>query len=139
MANYVRAVAGANGFSLNVTQVQKILYIIYGAFLGKNDRIVLDETPQAWPYGPVFPCARSKADYSRIRKVEDINIDLLSEDKTVIDEIVSKYSKYPAGQLSKWSHTKDSPWDKTTKEIGFKWGTPIPVAYIKEYFYTLNV
>ena len=49
--------------TLGRTQVQKILFICYGLYYAKNNRLLFDDDkPQAWPFGPVFP--RSYKRYS---------------------------------------------------------------------------
>lgn len=133
--------AQEGGRTLNVTQVQKLLYIAYGALCAKNDRILLDEPPHAWPYGPVFPKAR-KIDYGKIYNLRDQEFAQISADEDVtaiFRKLASKYSSVSAGKLSDWSHTVGSPWDKTTKMPGFAWNDVIPNQYIKEYFSTFDV
>lgn len=45
------------GALLNKTQINKLLFICYGMYLAATGGKVLfeDDTPKAWPYGPVFP------------------------------------------------------------------------------------
>ena len=61
---------------LNKTQMQKILFMCYGqALVIKNDTpLFVDDTPKAWPFGPVFP--RSYKRYE-----ETIPSDLTSDEK----------------------------------------------------------
>ena len=48
--------------------------------------------------------------------------------------VLEVFGTWNAGQLSEWSHSPDSPWDKTRKRESFKWGDVIPDALILEYF-----
>lgn len=60
VANYIIAFANENKFFINMTKLQKLLYIAYGVYLSvKNERLT-NEHPQAWPYGPVFPTTRNR-------------------------------------------------------------------------------
>lgn len=46
---------------LNKTQLQKFMYISYGVYLAiTENRIFDDDTPKAWPFGPVFPRINKK-------------------------------------------------------------------------------
>lgn len=141
-AKYLLALAADKGFILNVTKVQKMLYIAYGYFLAKYNRVLIDEAPKAWPYGPVFPRTRTKVDYSSIIHLDDPELLEISKDATIkedFNKLIDKYYKYSAAQLSEWSHEKNSPWDRTTKDEGFDWNCPIPDEYIKEYFSSIDV
>lgn len=137
-AKYLMAIACSKGQCLNVTKVQKLLYIAYGTTLAqKNDHRLVSESPQAWPFGPVFPRTQKKIDYSL---QYDLNNDMFSEIRNDIyvnnlfSKIIDEYSGFSAGKLSAWSHLEGSPWHKTTLQDGFKWGTPIPDDYISPYF-----
>jgi uncharacterized phage-associated protein len=141
-AKYLIALANAKDIVLNVTKVQKMLYIAYGYFLAEYDHLILNEQPKAWPYGPVFPRTRSKVDYGVLIKINEEELSEIRADQTVTEvfnNIIEKYSKYSASQLSEWSHMKDGPWAQSTKQNGFDWNQPIPDSFIKSYFKELNV
>lgn len=127
---------------LNVTKVQKMLYIIYGYFLAKENYIIFTETPKAWPYGPVFPRTRNKVDFGRVYKITDDDIQNIYENSEIVDvfdKVIDKYAKFTASQLSDWSHMEGGAWDRTTKQDGFDWNKEIPNEYIKDYFSNINV
>lgn len=143
LARYMRALAFQQGLTLNVTQAQKLLYMLYGYSLAKRGRKITDEQPQAWPYGPVFPKTRDDfklsleiiKDMSKIDPSFRNDKDLTEDIKTIL----KKYGNTSALQLTKWSHKKDSPWDKTRKLSFFLYGEEvygdeIPDEYIEEYF-----
>ncbi|MDQ3292209.1 MAG: DUF4065 domain-containing protein [Bacteroidota bacterium] len=142
VANYLLALAYKKGIVLNVTKVQKLLFIAYGYFLAKYNQHLMNEPPRAWPFGPVFPKTRKQVNYSKIIEVEDPALKEIASDPVVSDtlnRIIDKYSKFSASQLSDWSHMPGSPWDKTTKEASFTWDYPIPDEYIKEYFSNIEI
>lgn len=136
-AKYLMAKAAAQKRQLNVTKVQKLLYIAYGLMLADTSRKMVSEQPQAWPFGPVFPRTRRHVDYSKIYDINDEEFAEISKDETVneyIDASIKYFSEFSAARLSDWSHDTNSPWDKTKKQDGFTWGMPISDDLIKEYF-----
>lgn len=142
VARYMLALSSERDIKLNVTQIQKLLYIVYGYFLANYNHRIFDEQPKTWPYGPVFPKTRNKVDFSTRYKITDDEFIEIKSDKILTDIIISvtgKYSKYSAAQLSEWSHMEGSPWELTTKQQGFNWNQPIPDNLIKNYFEELNV
>ncbi len=141
VAKYLLALAYSKNKVLNVTKVQKLLYMAYGFFLSDKDRVLMSESPKAWPYGPVFPRTRKKVNYSDIIPLNSEELVEIKKDVDIVNFfniLIDKYSKYTASQLSEWSHAKDGPWDLTTKQKGFNWNTPIDNKLIKDYFSTIN-
>ena len=126
---------------LNKTQMQKLMFICYGLYLTNHDTpLFTDDTPKAWPFGPVFP--RS---YKRYQEVKPQ--DLSKEDKMaflqdkdtlmMITRVVDSYYSCPANTLSEWSHQSGSPWAKTIFDADngkIEWNKPIDKIIIKEYF-----
>lgn len=141
-AKLLLALAHEKGIVLNVTKVQKMLYILYSYFLAKHNRHIFEEAPKAWPYGPVFPRTRKKVDFTKVYKRTDEEIkEILSEDVMVekFNSVIDKYSKFSASHLSNWSHMEHGPWDKTVKTSGFNWGEQIKDQYIKDYFANIEI
>lgn len=140
-AKYLLAIAYSENIVLNVTKVQKLLYIAYGYFLSEKGRILLSEAPRAWPYGPVFPNTRKDVDFSKIIPLDSDEFVEIEKDKDVtefFELLVKKYSKYTAFQLSEWSHAEGGPWDLITKRPNFNWDDPISDDLIKKYFSNLR-
>ncbi|MCI6672387.1 MAG: DUF4065 domain-containing protein [Prevotellaceae bacterium] len=142
IARYIIALANERRVMVNMTKVQKLLYITYGVFLRIYHERLLNEYPQAWPYGPVFPTTRNKLlkdDFQQITR-NDITatdrtaIEQDAELNRVVDFVFSHFGTWNAGQLSEWSHSDGSPWQRTTDTDDFKWGDVIPDEYILEYF-----
>lgn len=117
---------------LNMTQTQKLLYIAYGIELARANMRLTDEHPQAWPFGPVFPRVHSHVNFSTTPPnpggISDEIVGLLCD-------VVKAFGRTSATKLSEWSHSKDSPWDKTPKD---KWGRPLSDSDIREYFSKLK-
>lgn len=52
---------------LNKTQINKILFYVYGKYLAEKGEVLFtDDTPKAWPYGPVFPIVNKKIDTEEV-------------------------------------------------------------------------
>ncbi len=144
VARYIIATANEKRISINITKVQKLLYIAYGLYLAvKNERLT-DEHPQAWPYGPVFPTTRIRlidADFYSINfAVPDLAEMKQNDDiKSLFELVFNHFGQWSASQLTAWSHNDGSPWEKTVDQDGFSWGTRIPDKYIKPYFHSMIV
>ena len=141
VALYLVACANEKKIVVNITKVQKLLYIIYGTYLRVFGKRLLDEHPQAWPYGPVFPLTRTvikrkiKTEYLSF-PMDSVNQELRQDanlNKT-IDFVLSHFGKWNAGQLTEWSHRDGSPWALTVNKDGFSWGWVIPDEYILDFF-----
>jgi len=141
-AKYLLALANEMGIILNATQMQKLLFIAYGYVLANEGFSLCDETPKAWPFGPVFPRVQKKVTTDKVIILSDPDLSEIKMDQYVtklFTDVISKYHKFSASQLSNWSHMKDSPWEKTTKMEGFKWNQYIPDEYITSYFLDFDV
>lgn len=144
VACYIVASANERQLGMNMTKLQKLLYIAYGTYLAVKGERLTNEHPQAWPYGPVFPTTRNtllKKDLSHV----DFSNPLLSqikddpEMKSLVSLVLNGFGRKNATTLSVWSHQSGSPWDRTVSQKGFTWGARIPDDYISEYFSTIIV
>lgn len=139
LAKYIVAVANEKRLSINITKVQKLLYIAYGIFLAVKESRLTNERPQAWPYGPVFPTTRNKllrVDLKTITKESDDFSDIKNDEEinSLMDLVFDTFGDWTASQLTEWSHADGTPWQKISDSDGFVWGDVIPDAYIMEYF-----
>lgn len=137
---YLASYAVRKGYFINQTKLQKLLYILYGAYLVNTNKQLLNESPQAWPYGPVFPRARkqfagksnlnyadiSTSDYEDIRKDKTLG--------ALIDATLHTFGNWSAQALSEWSHKEGSPWAVAFFTNGMEYGTTISDESIKQYF-----
>lgn len=144
---YVKLIAWIAAFKhrviLNKTQMQKLLFMCYGqALVMVNEPLFSDDTPKAWPFGPVFP--RSYKRYEEIMPQ-----DLTNEEKNIYAQnipilkmialTVADYCHVSATRLSDWSHSKNSPWwDTVFAPQGAEWNREIPLSVIRAYFSNEN-
>lgn len=142
--DYVKLIAWLAFFKhsviLNKTQMQKLLFMCYGQALAMNgSSMFADDTPKAWPFGPVFP--RSYKRYE-----EHIPCDLSQVEKNrfatdgnllrMIARTVAQYCHHSATSLSDWSHDSKGPWYQTVfdSEKGTAWNRKIDDELIRSYF-----
>jgi len=114
-AIYLEKKARESGKDVNVTKIQKWLYICYGLFLAAENKPLLNERPRAWDYGPVFPRVykkQSRNNNSLSGLEKEINTELLEKYNDIIDVTVEHFGDWTATQLGNWTHEKGSAWDK---------------------------
>ena len=127
---------------LNRTQINKILFFVYGKYLAETGDVLFDDdTPKAWPFGPVFPIVNKRIDIDDIPSgFSDEKNDAYKANMTalrIVRESVDYLHDKTAYQLTKWSHKADSPWYETLFPIGeerLPWNTEIRRELIASYF-----
>lgn len=144
IAKYIIAKANEKQYGINVTKVQKLLYIIYGVYLRVYEERLVDEHPQAWPYGPVFPNTRTMIIDTMNAEVLEYPMEQIDDSikndvelNKVLEFVFNQFGTWNAGQLTEWTHRKNTPWSRITSEDGFWWGDIIPDTYIYEFFFKL--
>lgn len=139
VAMYIVAYANDRRFGINMTKLQKLLYISYGIFLAVKSYRLTNEHPQAWPYGPVFPTTRNKllhVDFDSIR-ISDKRFDGLKKDgefMSLIALVFQSFGTWTAASLTEWSHRDGTPWSQTVDMKSFKWGDVISDGFIYPFF-----
>lgn len=146
-AKYIIAYAKKESISVNITKVQKLLYICYGSYLFLKGNRLLTEQPVALPYGPVFS---KTLDYLNSKEnFDEFTIDKYDvfndEIKKVVKIVMDFFGKYNANTLVNWTHRDGSAWSRIVKEKGLlnkadgwvKWSITIPDEYIKDEFETI--
>ena len=123
---------------LNNTQVNKLLFMCYGTYYARTSKRLFEETPKAWPFGPVFPRVYKTFDQKSMPISIKENIPLFSENREAVNicvSVIDKYSHASAYHLSMWSHKEGSPWYQTVySETPIVWNKEIKDEIIKEYF-----
>ena len=131
------------GVLLNKTQMQKILFISYGVYLANyGTKLFEDDTPKAWPFGPVFPRVNKHFNPGIPKSInEDLKQSIIKNENAVrtIIPVVEKYHKYSAKTLSEWSHQQGGPWSQTVygdnaEKREIQWNLPIEDDKIKTFF-----
>ncbi len=138
--------------TLNPMKLLKLIYIAHGWSLAVYNKPLIDETIEAWKYGPVIPNVYHSVKHFGMNPiaevVKDLDIDdqrnvvinkyeenFPEETKEFLGQIIKAYKENTGIQLSNWSHKPDSPWDKAWRNGGNKRDfCSIPNEDIKQYF-----
>jgi len=142
MGEYLAAYAVRKGYFINQTKLQKLLYIVYGAYLTQYGENLVNEQPKAWPYGPVFPRVQQKfakvsdLAYADIASAEYENIRGNRDLQSLIDSVLRTFGEWTAQALSEWSHKQGSPWAMALATNNMRYNAVISPESIKEYFKT---
>lgn len=122
--------------SLNISQIQTILYNAYGVYLATKGERLLSEHPQVWQYGPVFPRA-----YKHLKKNAgngQVEHDMLRNDSPDRYEFIRRcfmrFAWTSAGSLNAPHIAQDSPWKKTKDSNSDKLGVRIEDELIRQWF-----
>ena len=128
--------------NLNKTQVNKLLFMCYGVYLAFYKKRLFSETPKAWPYGPVFPNVYKQYSLYNvpiyIDKEKNRAFESDEKAKNIFTQVVDRFCRVSAYDLSMWSHLPGGPWHKTVYGINGDensgWNKEISDELIKNYF-----
>jgi uncharacterized phage-associated protein len=148
IANAFLDVAKAEGKGISPMKLQKLVYYAHGWYLGLFGEPLIDETIEAWKYGPViqpiyheFKCFGS-SDITCAATVFDVDTFDLIEPRPEGDEDVlaliktiwHEYGSFSALKLSSMTHISNGPWAKARVGHEEARSVPIPNESIKQYF-----
>ncbi len=142
VANAVLNEARAQGRPLTIMQLLKLVYIAHGWSLALLKYPLVNEEPQAWQHGPVFP-----AIYREFRRFGSQPITteavgafgaipaakLSSSQQAVIRSVVQRYGAMHAFALSRITHEPETPWSQVYSD-GRGSTREIPNAMIAEHY-----
>jgi len=112
-AVYLAKKAKEANLEINVTKLQKLLYICYGLYLADTNDQLLHERPEAWQYGPFFPSVHAiqRKHKNGLHVLENKkSLDDLRQYDYIIDPILDHYGKWTAGGLVAWTHKSGNAW-----------------------------
>jgi uncharacterized phage-associated protein len=121
VANAVLDEARAQGKSLTIMQLLKLVYIAHGWSLALLKAPLINEAPEAWQHGPVFPSI-----YREFRRFGSQPIvgnaigpfgmvheaKLSTSQSEVVRSVVQNYGDMHAFSLSRITHEVDTPWSQ---------------------------
>jgi len=162
VANYFLDLAEADGKRLDPMQIQKLVYFAHGWYLALTGDPLVEEHPEAWAYGPVFPTLyhefkRYGAGHIPGRALEwqlemnpasgepinfrPMTLTLDDPDETrrefakqVLQRVWGVYGSWTAVQLSQLTHESGGPWDVTRRQNPGRKGTDIADPLIRDHF-----
>jgi uncharacterized phage-associated protein len=144
IANRFIELAAQKGEQLTPMQLIKLSYIAHGFSLAINRRPLLNESVEAWRYGPVVPSL-----YRRLKHYGSGRVDkpiapffaglraekLDEDDRALIDTVFEKYGQFNGIQLSHLTHRAGTPWDVTYRPD--EYGLDIDDKVIRTHYATL--
>lgn len=157
-----RSVAIANEFlkmqggrALTQMQLQKLVYFAHGWNLALNGEPLVDEAPEAWTYGPVFPDLYEhtkffgKAPIGRLITPDDDEVarfftrskssrpaymaNVSERESAIIRHVWKRYGSLSGPRLSALTHQPGTPWFETYRDGKGK-NKPINAELIKGHY-----
>ena len=158
IANAMLDVAREHGASVTPLKLQKLVYIAHGWSLGlTGEPLVMDQVPEAWQYGPVFPSLYHEfKEFGKdpiTSKATDFNIGsefsfdvvepFVPENDTytwaLLRKIWDQYGKYGGVALSELTHRAGTPWEQVWSKSGGVKNAVIPQDVVKRHYEELRV
>lgn len=143
VGKYILSLCKETGIYMNQTKLQKLMYVVYGVCLARDNDRLCEEHPKAWPFGPVFP--RVQKFFAKEKNFTEVSPSLskteefkpLRDNKelnNIIASVIKTFGNYTAMQLSEWSHKDGSPWVTALNSNNGQWNSEISDEVIKSYF-----
>ena len=127
-----RGIEDAN--PLSQAEVQKLVYFAHAWYLAFKENPLIDESFEAWAYGPVIPgLYQELKHYGRqaiSRSVDPVDLD--PDTEAILEEGWSKYGHLGASKLIGLTHKIGDPWDSVYE--GGVMGIEIPDDLIKKCY-----
>lgn len=142
VANAVLEEAELQGKKLTIMQLLKLVYIAHGWSLALLNAPLVDEEPEAWQHGPVFPSiyrAFRRFGSGPITELASTpfgplaSADLSEQQRSVIQSVVQGYGDTHAFALSRMTHQPDTPWAKVYQD-GLGSSDDIPNSVIADHY-----
>lgn len=136
-ASAARTLCELRNWTLSNLEIQKILYLAHMFYMGRTGEPLVNETFQAWDYGPVLPTV-----YARVRGYGSAPVENVffrvppvapeTQEYAAIREAAEGTRGLRAGRLVALTHTEGGAWARNYQE-GVR-GIEIPNAdIIAEY------
>lgn len=146
IANYFLEIAAKNGEVMTPMKLQKLVYYAHGWYAGYTQQPLINESVEAWQYGPVIPSLYHE--FKRFGsgaikgKAFDLEPFAMAEVPTpsdpnirqFLDNVWNSYGKYTGIALSEMTHAGGSPWHKTWEKCKGMKSTDIPFEIIRDHF-----
>ncbi|SHK55803.1 Panacea domain-containing protein [Chryseobacterium polytrichastri] len=137
IANEFMKLAKEEGFTIQPMKLLKLTYIAHGWYLGFNGKPLINDTIQAWKYGPVIPVLYNVIKRFGSGSVDPMTVELYKEkdlekdDAEFVKLIWNNYKQFSGLELSTRTHLDNTPWKKVYDGVHNK---PIPNDLIESYY-----
>lgn len=142
VANQFIHLAKQDGKYLTPMQILKLVYIAHGWSYGFFNKPLIDDTIEAWKYGPIIPeLYQAIKKYGNTEITQDISYpcfkfnknDILnSEQQKVVEFVYKKYGHFDGIQLSMLTHQNNTPWSEVFNP--HSWGDVISNHTIHKHY-----
>ncbi len=137
VADEVLRLAKQAGMQLSPMKLMKLVYIAHGWHLVIKDSDLFANRIEAWKYGPVIPdlyhaTKRFGREPIPLHLIEDEDDNVEAGTRDFLQDVLNKYGKFSAIQLSRMTHVSGSPWDQVYRDD--EMGTEIPDRIIEKYY-----
>lgn len=145
IANAVLDEAKKQVKTLTIMQLLKLVYIAHGWSLALLNEPLVDEMPEAWQHGPVFPAIYREFRRFGSRPItekatgvfgQSYEANLAHEQRQIIAAVVKGYGSMHAFALSGITHRPDTPWSMVYKN-GRGSSEEIPDSIIRSHYLKL--
>jgi uncharacterized phage-associated protein len=141
VAEYFLYLADAEKRTLTPMQVLKLVYIAHGWQLGFYGRPLVNESVEAWQYGPVIPSLYHRYKCYGSNPIEECPAEKPNgftpqEEGNTIEQVWKGYGQRSGISLSSLTHEPGTPWDITVKQSGL--GAVISNDLIEDYYRRLG-
>ena len=136
VAKALQWMACTHDVSLNGSQIQTILYNAYGVWLATKGERLLEEHPQVWQYGPVFPRAYKhlKKNAGNGQNEHDMLKAECPDRFEFIRRCFQRFAWTSAGVLCAPHTAEGSPWKQTKDQSPDKLGVRIEDELVRQWF-----
>lgn len=124
VANYILDYSEKNGIIVTNLGLHKIIYFCHTWYLVSTNKPLIKQNFEAWEFGPVLPYLyRIFSEFgerkitSRAKKIDPVTgykviakLDMDENDESLLESIISFYSKLSVNQLVEQSHASGGPW-----------------------------
>lgn len=143
IANSFLLMARERNVQLTKMSLIKLVFLAHGWSLAFFDEPIVEATPQAWKFGPVYPSLYTSLSAYTSQPVDKIITDdiiqvpytadnLSASETRLLDSVFSSYAKMGAFALSDLTHLPGSPWHTVYNTQGaYK---PIPDDLLRAYY-----
>ena len=117
-------------------QIQKLVYFSHGWMLGVYHRPLLDQSFEAWPYGPVMPVIYHNLSFYGGDTVSSPILarakGFADDEENITKQVFDVYGDFSGIAMSRMTHVRGGPWDKTWRK--HKRPSAIPNDVIEKHF-----
>lgn len=122
IANSVLEEAWSQDKTLTIMQLLKLVYIAHGWSLALLNVPLVNEEPEAWQHGPVFPSIYREFRRFGSGPITELastpfgplaDAELTQSQRSVVSSVVKNYGDMHAFRLSRITHEVNTPWSRT--------------------------